>query len=373
MKNLFFFRLAGGVVGTLIISAICQQAAAQCTFGTINCTSSVGGSTSLNFDALTWTYSSGPVCPTGGSTSYTGNLRTNLANNSTLTVAADFTITGNYRIVTSGTNSVFVIPAGVTLHVTGNLGDCSNNNMDFVVNGTLIVDGFISGRNNNSFSGSGSITAGGLDFNNNTVCPAPCNIVWDVGTCSAAGAAGTTFCTLPISLTGFTAEVKANGVHVRWATESETHVDFLTLQKSSNGTQFNNLADFPSQGNTVQQRTYGFLDEHPLTGRSYYRLRETDLDGSVVYHPIVAVEYAGGRMLDLYPVPVTGGQLNLRTNYFSGLDVKVVISDVLGTVLQESLLRSGEELKVPANFKPGVYVLTYTTGDFRTTRRFVVH
>lgn len=329
--------------------------------------------TSANFNALTWTHVSGPACPTGVSSGYTGNLSLSMANNTNLTVSANFTLTGDFQVTNSGSNSTITIPAGVTLHVTGNLGDCTNNNVNFVVNGTLIVDGFLSGNNNNSFSGSGTVQAGGLNFGNNTVCPAVCGITWDVGTCSASGASGAAFCTLPITLTSFIAESKANGVHIRWVTQSETHVDYLTLQKSANGTSFYNLVDFPNLGTSRQQKTYGFLDEHPLMGRSYYRLKETDLDGAVVYHPIVYVDHGGGRMLDLFPVPVTGGQLNLRTNYFSGADARVVISDVTGTVLQEAILRSDEVMTLPVNLQPGIYLLTYTSGDYRTTRRFVVH
>jgi hypothetical protein len=193
-----------------------------------------------------------------------------------------------------------------------------------------------------------------------------------VGTCSAAGAAGATFCALPISLVIFQAEVKTNGVHVRWVTESETHVDFLTLQKSTNGKDFHEVADFPAQGDTRQRRTYSFLDEHPMMGTSYYRLRETDLDGAVVYHRIVSVEYTGARLLDLYPVPVSDGVLNLRTNYYSTGDSRVLITDVTGVTLQEKLLRSGEPMKVPVDLKPGIYLLTFISGDFRTVKRFVV-
>jgi hypothetical protein len=348
------------------------EAGAQCTFGTANCTAIMTPSTSVNFNTLSWTNVSGPACPTGGSTSYTGNLSLNMSNNTNLTVTTDFTVTGDFKLTNAGSSSVLIIPVGVTLHVTGNLGDCSNNNVDYVVNGSLIVDGFLSGRNNNTFSGTGSVTAGGLNFNNNTVCTAPCNINWNVGTCSAAGAAGATFCALPISLISFQAEARVDGIHVRWVTESESHVDYVTLQKSSDGVDFYPVADFPGQGDTRESRTYAFLDEHPIIGKAYYRLRETDLDGAVLYHRIISVDYSGGRMLDLYPVPVSDGLLNLRTNFYTGTDSRVIISDVMGTVLQVAVLRSGEEMKLPIELMPGIYVLTFTNGDFRSVKRFVV-
>lgn len=323
----------------------------------------MNNNTNANFNALSW---AGGSCPTGSS--YTGNLLLTMGNNTNLTVSANYTITGDFNITNTGSSSSLIVPAGVTFHVTGNLGDCTNNNVNFVVNGTLIVDGTISGRNNVAFSGSGSITAGGLYFNNNITCPS-CSIVWTVGACTGPAA----FCTLPIRLALFQGEVKANGVHLRWITESESGVDRITLEKSSNGKDFHSLAEFPSQGDTQQRRTYGFLDEHPLIGKSYYRLKESDLDGYIKYHRIISIEYSGGRLLDLYPVPVTGGVLNLRTNFRNGFDSRVIISDLTGLALQETVLRGGDELRVPVKLEPGIYVLTFISGDYRTVKRFVVH
>jgi hypothetical protein len=273
-------------------------------------------------------------------------------------------------MTTSGSNSTLTIPVGVTFRVTGNLGDCTNNNVNYVVNGTLIVDGFISGNNNHDFSGSGTVQAGGLNFGNNTACPAPCNITWDVNTCTSGSPA---FCTLPIHLSYFDAEVKANGVHVRWITESEQDVDFITLEKSTNGVDFYSLTDLPGQGNTSARRNYGFLDEHPIIGRSYYRLKETALDGRTQAHRIISVDYNGGRLLDLFPVPVSNGVLNVRTNFPTGQETRVLISDVTGVVLQETTLRGNEALRINVKLDPGIYLLTFLSGDYRTVKRFVVN
>jgi hypothetical protein len=133
------------------------------------------------------------------------------------------------------------------------------------------------------------------------------------------------------------------------------------------------VADFPSQGNTTNRRNYGFLDEHPLIGRSYYRLKETGLGGNVQYHRILSVEYNGGRLMDIFPVPVAGGVLNLRTNFPITQDSRVLISDVMGVVLQENVLRGNEPLRINLKLEPGIYLLTFVSGDYRTVKRFVVN
>jgi len=361
------------ILGAILCSIlVTEDVLAQCSFGAADCQTSMPANTSATLFNVTWTHNSGPACPIAGNTSYAGNLKASvLGNNTTLTISATFTVTGDFQMTNSGSSTTLIIPAGVTFTVNGNLGDCTNNNVNFQVDGTLIVVGTIYGKNSNAFSGAGSITAGGLNFSGGTgaSCPTPCNISWDVGTCTSAG----TFCTLPIKLTLFDAQVRANGVQLRWVTESEEYVDFLTLEKSSNGNEFYGVADFPSQGDTRQQHSYSFLDEKPVIGKSYYRIRETTLDGRVTFYRIISVEYNGGRLLDIYPVPVSDNVINLRTNYQMVGDSHVVITDVTGSVIQDVVIRGKAPLRLPLKLEPGVYLLTFTNEDFRTVKRFVVH
>ncbi len=357
-------RFAGRwCIAALIVMSSVGMAYGQCTFGAPNCTSSIASNVSINFNALIW---AGGSCPTGSA--YTGNLALTMGANSTLTVTADYTITGDFNITTSGASPTITIPLGVTFRVTGNLGDCTNNNTTYVVNGALIVDGFLSGKNNNGFSGTGSITAGGLNFGNNTTCTS-CSIVWDVNTCTASPVS---FCTLPIKLLFFKAEVNRNVVHLRWATESEENFDFFTVEKSTDGKNFYSVNDIPGHGNSTERHDYAFTDEHPLSGKSYYRLRETDFDGLVVFHQIVSVDFSGERSVNIYPVPVSNGILNIRLNFSVKQESRITINDTAGLVLQ-SFVSPDEQIAVPLNLKPGIYFLTFTNGDFRTTKRFLVN
>ncbi len=358
-------RFAGRwCIAALMVMSSVDMANGQCTFGAPNCTSNTANNSNVNFNALSWT---GGSCPTGSA--YTGNLRLDPGANGSITVTANYTITGDFRIITSGSGSTITIPLGVTFRVTGNLGDCSNNTTTYVVNGTLIVDDFISGNNNNDFSGTGSITAGGLNFGNNTDCPTPCNIVWDVSVCNASPVS---FCTLPIKLLFFKAVVSRNIVHLRWATESEENFDFFTVEKSTDGKNFYSVNDIPGHGNSTERHDYAFTDEHPLIGKSYYRLRETDFDGLVVFHQIVSVDFSGERSVSIYPVPVSNGILNIRLNFSVKQESRITINDTAGLVLQ-SFVSPAEQIAVPVNLKPGIYFLTFTNGDFRTTKRFLVN
>jgi hypothetical protein len=53
--------------------------------------------------------------------------------------------------------------------------------------------------------------------------------------------------------------------------------------------------------------SYTVIDETPLPGRSYYRLKQTDIDGQFYYSPIVAIELSDelGTPILIFPNPAT--------------------------------------------------------------------
>ncbi len=360
--------LSALVTITLVVSQA-RVSLGQCSFASPDCQASMSNGTSANFNALTWTHNSGPACPTGASSSYGGNLKVTMANNTNLTVTSNFTVSGDFGITNSGSNATLTVPVGVTLTIHGDLGDCTNNNVNFVINGTLIVDGYVSGKNSNGFSGTGSITAtGGLYFSMAPSCSS-CSITWNVGSCVPTSA----FCTLPIGLILFTAESRKSSVVIHWATSSEVQVDSYVIERSSDGRNFLSLAEVKGHIDSHQRNDYTVTDERPLAGRAYYRLRENSLDGHQTYHRIVIVENSYVRQLDIYPMPVTQGMINLQTNFYTGLPSYVTVTDLTGVKLQELTIKEEEPLSFETPLRPGIYILTFVSGDFRSVKRVVVH
>lgn len=54
------------------------------------------------------------------------------------------------------------------------------------------------------------------------------------------------------------------------------------------------------------RRTYAYLDAGASAGRSYYRLRQVDQDGTATYSPVQAVTLGAGGPA-LYPNPALHG------------------------------------------------------------------
>ena len=347
----------------LVISVGSQKSQAQVS--PCNCSANVG-SGNVNFSSLTWT---GTGCPTSGSTSYTGNLCVDLVNGSNLIMNKDFTISGGFKI-SNGGNSTFTLPAGFNLTVGGNMGDNTNNNVMFTINGNLNVGGTIYGKNSNAFSGSGNVTATGLNFNQPPTC-APCDINWDVDNCVPASA----FCTvvLPITLLFFDVEEHPDFVRLTWATVSELNFDKFMIERTLDGKEFFEIGNVKGSGTSTTRIDYGFDDKSPIVGRSYYRLKAVDYDGKYEYFGLDVSNFSGSRSMVIYPNPSSGDHVKLLINFSPEEESQIEIFNSFGIKLDQiTISQSITHVKLPSGLKPGFYFIRFRSVSFSQTLRFYI-
>ncbi len=120
----------------------------------------------------------------------------------------------------------------------------------------------------------------------------------------------TTFSTsLPIELVNFEAEVDQDHreVVLSWATAAETNNDFFTVEKSATGQQWSNVLLVVGAGNSDELIEYEAVDTNPLPGLSYYRLKQTDFDGSSTYSETIGVSLTTDQSgpIEIYPNPAS--------------------------------------------------------------------
>jgi hypothetical protein len=281
----------------------------------------------------------------------------------------NFTISGGLGI-SNGGNSTFTLPAGFNLTVGGNMGDDSNNNVTFTINGNLTVGGTIYGKNSNAFSGSGSVTASGLNFNQAPTC-SPCNINWDVNTCVPASP----FCTvvLPITLLFFDVEEKSDLVSLKWATASELNFDKFIIERTLNGKEFFEIGTLAGSGTSSTRINYSFEDKSPIVGRSYYRLKAVDYDGVYEYFGLDICNYSGPRSIAIYPNPSQGETVKLMLNFNPEESSRIEIFDNLGIKLDQIFISDmTSDLTLPSGLKAGSYLVRFTSGSYSRVIRFSV-
>lgn len=108
---------------------------------------------------------------------------------------------------------------------------------------------------------------------------------------------------LPIELVAFNAWPLPGAVHLEWSTASEQDNAGFTVERSIDMDHWGAVAEVPGAGNSQQLLRYAATDERPLPGSAYYRLKQTDLDGTTDYSEVRHVVCKDRDDLHLWPNP----------------------------------------------------------------------
>ncbi len=178
---------------------------------------------------------------------------------------------------------------------------------------------------------------------------------------------------LPVSLTSFNATPNRNSVVLSWKTASEKNNDLFIVERSEDANSWAELGSVKGAGTSNALNTYQLEDKLPISGTSYYRLVQKDIDGTTKVYSPVAVDFSLNDVekLSVYPNPATESiQLSL-----SATSAKVIITDLLGRVVYEKQLAVNETSEVinVAHFKKGTYIVTvvYAEGKINSQKLIV--
>jgi hypothetical protein len=94
---------------------------------------------------------------------------------------------------------------------------------------------------------------------------------------------------LPITLLDFTGECLNNAVEIKWVTASELNNDFFTIERSSDAINWQIISTVNGAGNSSSAIDYSFIDRNNIFKNSYYRLKQTDFDGTTATSSIIGV------------------------------------------------------------------------------------
>lgn len=173
---------------------------------------------------------------------------------------------------------------------------------------------------------------------------------------------------LPITLLHFAAEARDNAfVHCSWATANEQDNAFFTVERSRDGVAFEDVGAMPGAGTSFTTLHYALDDLRPYTGLSYYRLRQTDLDGTATWTDAVPVWIHAKEAVSVFPNPNRGQFTILRSGTDDALYVELL--DGAGRLVRQwTLLPLQERLEVDLGLAaPGLYTLRWNSGQAKVS------
>jgi hypothetical protein len=111
--------------------------------------------------------------------------------------------------------------------------------------------------------------------------------------------------TLPIELIGFDGKRTQSSVNLSWTTASETNNDYFTVERSVNGVDYEFVAKVKGAGNSNQKLNYSLDDQYVSNEVRYYRLKQTDFDGTTVTFKPISIDpvVVNDARIEVYPNP----------------------------------------------------------------------
>lgn len=182
---------------------------------------------------------------------------------------------------------------------------------------------------------------------------------------------------LPVELNYFNGSLSGHTATLNWATIFEKDNKGWFVERSKDGKSFESVGFVASNGDATNIQTYEYQDVN-VTGFTYYRLRQVDLDGTTSFSDVISVGKGMNdlRSITLAPNPTKDHtQLLLNGNIDLAQEVRASIVSPSGkTVLQlvdniqaiSNWIKS-ETTKLPA----GIYIIKLSDSQQTQTLKLV--
>ncbi|MEK9620359.1 MAG: T9SS type A sorting domain-containing protein, partial [Flavobacteriales bacterium] len=171
---------------------------------------------------------------------------------------------------------------------------------------------------------------------------------------------------LPIDLVSFEGECVDNQTNLEFVVASQVNNEYFTIERSKNLLSWEKLGDIVGGGTNNEEITYNFKDISPNSGDNYYRLSQTDIDGTTEsFSPIAVTCESKVENYHIYPNPTTNRiAVEFELEFYQGDDIELVIRDFKGSIVKSNsidLNRGYNYFEVDLSDIPnGIYMISYS-------------
>lgn len=181
---------------------------------------------------------------------------------------------------------------------------------------------------------------------------------------------------LPITLISFGATPNTNNVKLNWTTATEENNNYFTIERSTDSKNFYPIAEIKGAGNSTNAKQYSFVDNEPIDGVSYYRLKQTDYNGKFEYFKITEVNFkADDLAIEIYPNPLKTNNTEITIKTTTDAVVSI-INSTGGVVCSANITHQPNvysyAVKLPQELMPNIYSVITTAAGKTTVRMLLV-
>ena len=171
---------------------------------------------------------------------------------------------------------------------------------------------------------------------------------------------------LPVNLSKVSVQKTGKINSLIWSTETEDNNSGFEIQRSTDAVNFEKIGfvkSLSATGNSSSRLDYTFTDYNPVGLRQYYRLKQTDFDGTSKYSAVVLVTREAPTALQLthvYPNP-SRESLYINTASPTKMELQLLVIDLGGRVVGKKQVsaeigNNGFDIPV-AHLASGTYIL----------------
>ena len=162
-------------------------------------------------------------------------------------------------------------------------------------------------------------------------------------------------------------------MQLNWITASETNNAYFEVEHAAENANFSVLTEIKGAGTTTEKRYYQYRDVAPSSNVNYYRLKQTDLDGSFTYSAVVSVSFDAQNGLSIYPSVASDFiHVAINSSQTDNAAVNLQIYDITGRLVKTVSAQKNEDFQLPLDsWAPGVYIVRLQLKNFSQVVRFV--
>ncbi|MBX9785183.1 MAG: T9SS type A sorting domain-containing protein [Chitinophagaceae bacterium] len=173
---------------------------------------------------------------------------------------------------------------------------------------------------------------------------------------------------LPFNLTRFNANLRANAIVLDWSVSNNNEQEEYIIERSRDGIVFQPLAAIAARLNVIAA-DYTHIDQQPLNGWNYYRLRAKDYQNKIQISHIVRVFWSKGKLITVLPNPASE-KIVINLSDPSSIRQMQIVNATGQVLYQINSIRFLNEVNI-SSLQAGMYYIRFLGQNGLTTWSFV--
>jgi hypothetical protein len=168
---------------------------------------------------------------------------------------------------------------------------------------------------------------------------------------------------LPVTFQSFFVKRQSANIQLTWVTSEEVNNRYYAIEKSTDARSWKEIAIVLGAGTTTLTSSYNYTDKNVTDAVVYYRIRQTDMNGSIHYSSIRTVRNENQSACNIYASSRQTITVDLNSDVKENVTVQVV--NMNGQIIKRQNFNQASyrlTLNMP-NLTTGVYAVQVSDGS----------